>query len=62
MKIDFTPVLNFEEKYIKGSLDKCIRVMIHAKTTNTKKRKAYLFKNAKILRPDLLNNTKIKEK
>ena len=49
-----TPLLNFEEKCIQGSLRKCIRVMVNV---NSEKKKSdikhiYLYE-AKKLRPDI---------
>ncbi len=48
------PLLNFEEKYIKNSLDKCIRVLMHVNTNIEKNKIAHIYLNeAKKLRTDL---------
>ncbi|MGL5693768.1 MAG: chorismate mutase [Peptostreptococcaceae bacterium] len=49
------PLLNFEEKYIKGSLDKCIRVMLYINSNKNKSDIKHIYLNkSKSLRPDLL--------
>ncbi|WP_122639635.1 MULTISPECIES: chorismate mutase [unclassified Romboutsia] len=49
------PLLNFEEKYIVGSLRKCIRVLIYINSKKEKKDINHIYLNeAKILRPDLI--------
>lgn len=51
------PMLNYEEKYIQGSLNKCIRVMIYINTEKTKSDINHIYlNNAKNLRKDLINN------
>ncbi|WP_099189253.1 chorismate mutase [Tepidibacter mesophilus] len=48
------PLLNFEEKYIKNSLDRCIRVMMHVNTHIEKDKIFHIYLNeAKKLRTDL---------
>ena len=50
------PMLNFEEKHIQDSLDKCIRVMIYINTTKNKKDINHVYlNNASNLRSDLKN-------
>ena len=50
-----TPLLNFEEKYIKGSLRMCIRVMVNVNSENSKSDMKHIYlNNAKILRPDII--------
>lgn len=52
-----TPLLNFEEKYIQGSLEKCIRVMINVNSNESKTKVKHVYLNeAKKLRPDIVNN------
>ncbi|MGL5751674.1 MAG: chorismate mutase [Paraclostridium sp.] len=52
-----TPLLNFEEKYIQGSLEKCIRIMINVNSTIDKKDVKHIYLNeSKKLRPDIVNN------
>ncbi len=49
-----TPILNFEEKDIIHSLEKCIRVLIYAYSDKAKKDVAHVYlKEAEKLRPDL---------
>ena len=51
------PMLNYEEKYIQGSLNKCIRVMMHINTEKTKSDINHIYlNNTKNLRKDLINN------
>lgn len=48
------PLLNFEEKYIKNSLGKCIRVLMHVNTDVEKDKIVHIYLNdAKQLRTDL---------
>lgn len=48
------PLLNFEEKYIVGSLEKCIRVMMYINSDKNKSDIKHIYLNkADILRPDL---------
>ena len=50
-----TPMLNFEEKYIEGSLRKCIRVMININSEKSKSDIKHIYlNNAKNLRPDIV--------
>lgn len=50
-----TPLLNFEEKYIQGSLRKCIRVMVNINSEKTKSDIKHVYlNNAKNLRPDIV--------
>lgn len=50
------PMLNFEEKYIQGSLNKCIRVMMYINTEKTKAEIKHVYLNdSKNLRKDLIN-------
>ncbi|OZV12812.1 chorismate mutase [Tissierella sp. P1] len=47
----------FNEMYVKGSLDKCIRLMVlYNSIINQKEVKHIYLRDAKILRPDLSNN------
>ena len=49
-----TPLLNFEEKHIQGSLSKCIRVMININSNKNKKEVKHIYLNeARKLRPDI---------
>ena len=51
------PLLNFEEKYIVGSLEKCIRVLININTSKEKKDIKHIYLNEAInLRKDLIHN------
>ena len=57
LDITDVPLLNFEEKYIVGSLEKCIRVLININTTKQKKDIKHIYLNkAKDLRKDLIHN------
>ncbi|MEF9990601.1 MAG: chorismate mutase [Romboutsia sp.] len=48
------PLLNFEEKYIKDSLKKCVRVMVYINTKKTRKDMKHIYLNeAKKLRVDI---------
>ena len=54
LNITDIPMLNYEEKYIQGSLRKCIRVMIYIESNKTKKDVKHIYLNkAKELRKDL---------
>lgn len=56
LNISDIPMLNFEEKYIQGSLNKCIRVMMYINTEKTRKDIKHVYLNeAKNLRKDLIN-------
>lgn len=49
-----TPLLNFEEKYIQGSLRKCVRVMVNINSDKKKNEIKHIYLNeAKNLRPDI---------
>jgi len=49
-----TPILNFEEKDIVNSLEKCIRVLIYIHSNKEKKDMVHVYlKEATKLRPDL---------
>ncbi|MEG2788625.1 MAG: chorismate mutase [Romboutsia sp.] len=49
-----TPLLNFEEKYIQGSLRKCVRVMVNVNSDKKKTEIKHVYLNeAKNLRPDI---------
>jgi chorismate mutase len=57
LNITDVPLLNFEEKYIVGSLQKCIRVLININTTKEKKDIQHIYQNEAInLRKDLIYN------
>ena len=50
------PMLNYEEKHIQGSLNKCIRVMIYINTDKNRCDMNHIYLNdAKNLRKDLIN-------
>ncbi len=54
MGLHTIPLLNFEEKYIKGSLKKCIRVLMHINADKEKENIMHVYLNdARNLRPDL---------
>lgn len=56
LNITDIPLLNFEEKYIEGSLEKCIRVMIYINSNKNKQDVKHIYLNkSKILRPDIVN-------
>ncbi len=56
LNISDIPMLNFEEKYIQGSLNKCIRVMMYINTEKTRNDIKHIYLNeAKSLRKDLIN-------
>lgn len=56
LNITDIPMLNYEEKYIKGSLRMCIRVMMHANSEKNKIDIKHIYLNkAKELRKDLAN-------
>lgn len=49
-----TPILNFEEKEIIGSLSLCIRVLLHVSTNKDKLQMKHVYlRRAKALRPDI---------
>lgn len=48
------PLLNFEEKYIVGSLGKCIRILIYINSDKNKCDIKHIYLNkSEVLRPDL---------
>jgi len=50
------PMLNYEEKHIQGSLNKCIRVMMYINTDKNRCDMNHIYLNdAKNLRKDLIN-------
>ena len=54
LNITDVPMLNYEEKYIQGSLRNCIRVMMYIDSNKTKKDIKHVYLNkAKDLRKDL---------
>ncbi|MCT4509209.1 MAG: chorismate mutase [Tepidibacter sp.] len=54
LNLNDIPLLNFEEKYIKNSLNKCIRVLMHVNTDIKKNKIIHIYLNeAKKLRTDL---------
>ena len=54
LNITDVPMLNYEEKYIQGSLRNCIRVMMYIDSNKTKKDIKHIYLNkAKDLRKDL---------
>lgn len=55
LNITDVPLLNFEEKYIEGSLKKCIRVMMYINSNKNKKDIKHIYLNkSKVLRKDIL--------
>ena len=55
LSISDIPMLNFEEKYIEGSLRMCIRVMMYVNSEKTKKDIKHIYLNeATDLRKDLI--------
>ncbi|MEG1312339.1 MAG: chorismate mutase [Romboutsia sp.] len=57
LNITDIPLLNFEEKYIEGSLDMCIRVLVHINSEKSKFDIKHIYlKKAKELRNDILSN------
>ena len=59
MGLTFVPLLDMAAPAIDGSLEKCIRIMIHINTDKTKEEinNVYL-RGAKVLRPDLVQEDK----
>ncbi|MDR2857788.1 MAG: chorismate mutase, partial [Novosphingobium sp.] len=54
LKITDTPLMNYEEKYVKGALPRCIRVILLVNSTMTKRDVKHIYlKDAKKLRPDI---------
>lgn len=55
LNITDIPLLNFEEKYIVGSLPMCIRVLMHINSEKSKSDIKHVYlKNAKDLRNDIV--------
>lgn len=58
LNITDIPLLNFEEKYIEGSLEKCIRVLIHVNSEKSKQNIKHVYLNkSKSLRKDITEKT-----
>lgn len=56
LNITDIPLLNFEEKYIVGSLPMCIRVLMHINSKKSKSDIKHVYlKNAKDLRNDIVD-------
>ncbi len=56
LNITDIPLLNFEEKYIEGSLEKCIRVMVYINSNKNKQDIKHIYLNkSKVLRQDIVN-------
>jgi len=56
LNIHDIPMLNYEEKHIQGSLNKCIRVMMYINTDKNRCDMNHIYLNdAKNLRKDLIN-------
>ncbi len=56
LNITDIPLLNFEEKYIEGSLEKCIRVMVYINSDKNKQDVKHVYLNkSKVLRQDIVN-------
>ena len=54
MGLTFVPLLDMAAPEIDGSLEKCIRIMIHINTDKTKEEINHVYLHgAKVLRPDL---------
>lgn len=54
MGLTFVPLLDMAAPAIDGSLEKCIRIMIHINTDKTKEEINHVYlRGAKVLRPDL---------
>ncbi len=54
MGLTYVPLLDMAAPEIEGSLEKCIRIMIHINTDKTKKEIHHVYlREAKRLRPDL---------
>lgn len=55
MGLTFVPLLDMAAPAIDGSLEKCIRIMIHINTDKTKEEINHVYlRGAKVLRPDLV--------
>lgn len=56
LNITDIPLLNFEEKYIEGSLEKCIRVMVYINSGKNKQDIKHVYLNkSEVLRQDIVN-------
>ncbi len=56
LNITDIPLLNFEEKYIEGSLEKCIRVMVYINSDKNKQDIKHVYLNkSEVLRQDIVN-------
>lgn len=56
LNITDIPLLNFEEKYIEGSLEKCIRVMVYINSDKNKQDVKHIYLNkSEVLRQDIVN-------
>ena len=59
MGLTFVPLLDMAAPAIDGSLEKCIRIMIHINTDKTKEEIKHVYlRGAKVLRPDLVQEDK----
>ncbi len=59
MGLTFVPLLDMAAPAIDGSLEKCIRIMIHINTDKTKEEINHVYlRGAKVLRPDLVEKDK----
>ena len=59
MGLTFVPLLDMASPAIDGSLEKCIRIMIHINTDKTKEEINHVYlRGAKVLRPDLVQEDK----
>ena len=59
MGLTFVPLLDMAAPAIDGSLEKCIRIMIHINTDKTKEKINHVYlRGAKVLRPDLVQEDK----
>ncbi|MDY3972282.1 MAG: chorismate mutase [Clostridia bacterium] len=59
MGLTFVPLLDMAAPAIEGSLEKCIRIMIHINTDKTKEEINHVYlRGAKVLRPDLVQEDK----
>ena len=59
MGLTFVPLLDMAAPAIDGSLEKCIRIMIHINTDKPKEEINHVYlRGAKVLRPDLVQEDK----
>ena len=59
MGLTFVPLLDMAAPAIDGSLEKCIRIMIHINTDKTKEEINHVYlRGANVLRPDLVQEDK----